>query len=140
MTTIRFSNVNVNLDGFDDVFKSWNGLVGKDMKRRAEFVKVNGKADAPIRTGALVRSIDTWYGKAAGELEARIGANPAPPAAKRGYGYIMHEGSRPHVIRPVRAKALRFRVNGQIVYAAKVNHPGTRPRPYLTRWLTQAVN
>lgn len=34
-------------------------------------------------------------------------------------------GTRPHVIRPRRAKVLRFVVGGRVVYARKVNHPGT---------------
>jgi hypothetical protein len=38
-------------------------------------------------------------------------------------------GTRPHVIRPRRAKALRFVVGGRVVFAAKVNHPGNKARP-----------
>lgn len=42
-----------------------------------------------------------------------------------------HDGTRPHVIRPVRAKMLRFTVGGRVVFAMQVSHPGTRPNPYL---------
>jgi len=42
-----------------------------------------------------------------------------------------HDGTNPHVIRPVRAKMLRFTVGGAVVFARVVNHPGTKPNPYL---------
>lgn len=56
--------------------------------------------------------------------------------------YLHHEGTRPHVIRPRRAKTLRFAVSGGsaifapgggfIVFAREVHHPGTAPNRYLT--------
>lgn len=51
--------------------------------------------------------------------------------AARPYAVFHHEGTRPHVIRPVRAKALRFTVGRVVVFAKKVNHPGTRPNRFL---------
>lgn len=39
---------------------------------------------------------------------------------------ILEHGSRPHVIRARRARALRFVVGGKTVFRRKVNHPGTR--------------
>ncbi|MBT2490649.1 hypothetical protein J7E96_19440 [Streptomyces sp. ISL-96] len=41
------------------------------------------------------------------------------------------DGTRPHVIRPRRAKALRFDMGGRMVFAKKVNHPGTRANNFL---------
>lgn len=43
-----------------------------------------------------------------------------------------HDGTDPHVIEPVHAKALRFTVGGAVVFAVKVNHPGTAANPFLT--------
>lgn len=48
--------------------------------------------------------------------------------------YVLN-GTRPHIIRPRRAKALRFEVDGRIVYAQVVRHPGTRPNDFLGRAL-----
>lgn len=42
-----------------------------------------------------------------------------------------HDGTRPHQIRPVRARMLRFTVGGQVVFARVVSHPGTKANPYL---------
>ena len=35
-------------------------------------------------------------------------------------------GARPHVIRPVKAKALRFVMDGRVVFARVVHHPGNK--------------
>lgn len=45
-----------------------------------------------------------------------------------------HEGTVPHVIVPVRAARLVFwsARAGRVVYATRVNHPGTQPNRYLT--------
>ena len=40
-------------------------------------------------------------------------------------------GTKAHEIRPRRAKLLRFYVGGRVVYARKVNHPGTAKRPFM---------
>lgn len=64
------------------------------------------------------------------------------------YGYV-NDGTRPHIIRPKRAKALRFRSGyrpktrfrtlisvsgagayGPYAYAQVVHHPGTKPREF----------
>jgi len=67
-------------------------------------------------------------------LELRQGAR-----TKAGvfYGHFVRGGTRPHVIRPYRAKALRFEVGGRVVFAQQVNHPGTKPNPYHVRTLDQ---
>ncbi|WP_217555526.1 hypothetical protein [Streptomyces sp. GbtcB6] len=44
-------------------------------------------------------------------------------------------GIRPHIIRPRRAKALRFEVDGQVVCSKIVRHPGTRPNNFMARAL-----
>ena len=49
------------------------------------------------------------------------------------YGWYVREGTDPHEIRPRFKEALRFEVNGEVVFAKKVNHPGTSPNPYHKR-------
>ncbi|MFD3612394.1 hypothetical protein ACFWXA_30870 [Streptomyces atroolivaceus] len=50
---------------------------------------------------------------------------------------VVLDGTRPHIIRPRRKKALRFEVRGREVFAAYVRHPGTRPNNFLARALRQ---
>jgi len=56
-------------------------------------------------------------------------------SGKRTVPEILDKGSRPHVIRAKRKKALRFVVNGKVVFRRQVNHPGTRGSGFLTRSL-----
>ncbi|MFJ4627194.1 hypothetical protein [Streptomyces sp. NPDC088847] len=48
---------------------------------------------------------------------------------------LVLDGTRPHIIRPRRARALRFEAGGEVVFAQKVRHPGTRPNDFLARAL-----
>lgn len=46
--------------------------------------------------------------------------------------WFLEYGTRPHKIRPKRAKALRFiGRSGQPVFAKEVNHPGTKADPFM---------
>lgn len=61
---------------------------------------------------------------------------------------LVHNGSRPHWIRPVggrrsrsnprRPGYLRFEVGGRVVYAREVFHPGYRGDPFMTDALRDA--
>lgn len=58
------------------------------------------------------------------------------------YAYYLHEGTAAHDIRPRQKKALRFysQSAGGFVFAKVVHHPGTKPLPYLTQPLAEALN
>lgn len=84
--------------------------------------------------------------KRTGELhnskKTRLGGNTFQPSITVQYdapqaGYT-DRGTRRHVIRPRRAKALRFysRKAGKVVYARRVNHPGNKG----TKWFRKAVS
>ena len=48
-------------------------------------------------------------------------------------------GTRPHPIRPRRFRVLRFLVNGESVFARRVQHPGTKPQHFFSRGLRAAA-
>lgn len=48
-------------------------------------------------------------------------------------------GTRPHLIRPRYARALRFEVEGRVVFAQLVRHPGTRADNWLAQSLRDAL-
>jgi hypothetical protein len=117
--------------GWDQVFANRNSAVGRDLSNRATRVQLAAKAQAGVRTGALKRDITkNWVGRG---LTIRVGSS-------RPYALMHHEGTRPHIIRPRRAKALRW-VNprGEVVFAQVVRHPGTHPNRYLEDNLQLAV-
>lgn len=49
------------------------------------------------------------------------------------YAAAIDLGAKPHVIRPRKARALRFITRGKLVFARKVNHPGNKPYRFLYR-------
>lgn len=48
-------------------------------------------------------------------------------------------GTRPHLIRPRRARALRFEVEGRVVFAQLVRHPGNRADNFMAEALRDAL-
>jgi len=48
------------------------------------------------------------------------------------YAMAVHQGSRPHRIRPRKKRALRWQTNGEgFRFAKGVNHPGSKPDQFL---------
>jgi len=74
----------------------------------------------PVDTGRLKNSIGM----------RREGRNKIVVEAKAPYAGFVEYGTRPHIIRPRRKKVLRFEVDGKVVFATRVYHPGTSPKPY----------
>jgi hypothetical protein len=70
--------------------------------------------------------------------DVRVGLFSEPEAT---IAFYHHEGTRPHVIRPRRRKALRFLSSraGGIVFARRVFHPGTRANPFLRDALREVI-
>lgn len=111
---------------------SWDGPIGRDLNRRLRTLEFRARMSTGVKTGELKRRMETKRKVVRQGLEGRVGS-PVKYAAAH------HDGARPHIIRPRNAKALRFVVGGRVVFAGRVNHPGNRPNPYLTRWLREAV-
>lgn len=92
------------------------------------------------RTAALARV----YAAPHGSISKGITVEQAGPKAfkilsSNEHTLLVHNGSRPHQIFPRRRGGLlRFEIDGRVVYARKVNHPGFRGDPFLTRALRDA--
>lgn len=76
---------------------------------------------APYATGNLESDIQIFDDNIS-NLEIEIGNSKLAP-----YAVFVHEGTKPHEIKPKNAKALKTPFG----YRKKVNHPGTKARPYL---------
>lgn len=84
-------------------------------------------------TGDLRRSLRTTTRLTFRGWAARVGSD-------LDYAKFVHDGTRKHVIRPrPPRKALRFTIDGSVVFAARVNHPGTKPNRFLDRALQQVA-
>lgn len=120
-----------NLDELRGTFEEADRALVKGCREVVlDAVKV-GEAEAKAghrytdRTGALTASVrghitDYPARGAEGVVEAT-----APHAV------FVHQGTRPHIIEPRKAKALRFEQDGAIRFAQRVQHPGTTADPFI---------
>jgi hypothetical protein len=52
------------------------------------------------------------------------------------YAGFVENGTAPHEIRPIRSRVLAFKGSeGKMVFASVVQHPGTKPNPFMHRTL-----
>lgn len=100
------------------------------LDRFAGRVVPNARSRVNVRSGELRDSIGHTPARAVG-TQARTEV-----FARAKHAIYVELGSRPHEIRPRRAKALRFTIGTRVVFAKRVWHPGTAP----TRFLSGAVN
>ena len=45
-------------------------------------------------------------------------------------GFLLENGTSPHLIEPVNANVLHFVINGEDIFAKRVHHPGTVAQPH----------
>lgn len=91
--------------------------LGLALSQAALFGERTVAGFTPVKTGALRASI---HATQTGPLGWKI-ASPLP------YARMVEEGTRAHTILP-HGRVLRFEGSGGVVYARRVNHPGTRGR------------
>lgn len=97
------------------------GIVERNLARRTSRVADIARSLAP---GTMPQYID-WHIQ-----EGRDGLQGVITCDHPATLYVL-EGTRPHLIRARRGKALRFEIDGQVVFAKVVRHPGTRPNNFL---------
>lgn len=85
----------------------------------------SAKQRAPVDTGNMRNSIRQEPVQVSGSRVTGVVLSAAD------YSMYVHEGTRPHIIRPRVAKALAFTIGGRQVFAKSVRHPGTKARPFL---------
>jgi len=106
------------------------GIVDRNLRRRVERVQRAAERLAPGGMGQTISSSIRY------ETNGPVGTiTVRHPAA-----LFVTGGTRPHIIRPRRTGGvLRFTVNGRVVYARLVHHPGTKPNDFLLRALREAL-
>ncbi|AJE32517.1 hypothetical protein B842_03320 [Corynebacterium humireducens NBRC 106098 = DSM 45392] len=102
---------------------------------RAEATKLIRTAQRRTLNAAIHRSpLDTGQlenSHRAGNIIVQGTRVSGEVIAEQDYALAVHEGTRPHVIRPRRVKALTWGKGAGRVFARSVNHPGSRPQPWL---------
>lgn len=121
-----------NEPALDHLLNQPSGDVGRHLEVIALRVQAGAKAIIRRRTGRLSRSLYISHARDFRGQYVQVGSNVR-------YALLVHEGTRPHLIRPEHGRVLRFREGGRVVYARLVHHPGSRGRKYLTIPLARAV-
>lgn len=107
------------------------GVVERNLRRRTERVADRARQLAAPH-GSMSRHIVAEVSSGPGGLRGSvISQHPASI-------YVI-KGTAPHIIRPRRARALRFQAGGQTVYAKVVHHPGIAANDFLGRALREAL-
>lgn len=94
------------------------------MRRLGRQITVTARRRVNVRTGYLRSTIGDKT-----TVSGKIVQTEVFATAK--YAQFVHDGTRPHEIRPRRARALRFIGRDGVVFAARVWHPGYRGNPFL---------
>lgn len=105
--------------------KQAHDLIKNGMRAVAEFIRLT----ALDLLGAIKIRSPKDHGKLQGSWRSKKESNLAYmvyTAVK--YALFLHKGTKPHVIRPKTKKALKVSRYGIF---KKVNHPGTKPNPFI---------
>lgn len=117
-------SVKINDRKIDAMFDT-NRELRRYMDVRVQATVAAARVEAPVRTSALQRSIGSTY----------HGGGKWTVSASTPHAKFVHEGTRAHPIKARSKKTLKFfwAKVGRVVYPQQVNHPGTKPDPFLTR-------
>lgn len=127
MGDIKFDNATLDFE-----LNHPSGMVGRHLKKIGLQILTGAKTLVGVRTGNLRRSLHMRQGLRGRVQYVTVGSNLK-------YAEAHHEGTRAHRITSPSGRIMRFNVGGSVVYARKVEHPGTKPRKYLTIPMKRAV-
>lgn len=127
--------INVSLSGHDRAIASLQGLTNPSVIRAAVYAMAESYTDDTLDYIQQGRAFTVRNE----QLTQSIGWSPTGPASAAVYANAQHAryvefGTRPHVIKPKPGrKALAIPVGGGagFILRRQVNHPGSRPYPFL---------
>lgn len=117
-------SVTIYKDRVHFVLREPGGLVYPYIEKKAKQVVRLAKAQVGVDTGQLKASIGYTI-RGGSPVYAKI-------TASNKVAMMHHEGTKPHIIKPRKGKALRFQSRGKMVVTKKVYHPGTKANHFLT--------
>lgn len=108
-------------DALDEAADALEDELDTALEETAERISQDAQRRAPVDTGDLQQSIHT---DRTGPLTHRV-------VASADHARPVEYGTAPHPITPNDAEALRFVIDGEVIYSSHVDHPGTSKQPYL---------
>jgi hypothetical protein len=107
------------------MLRARGGVAHRRLSAKTERVADIAAREAP---GSMGRYVDWYVQEGPSGLQGVVTCDH--PKVR-----LILDGTRPHLIRPRRARALRFTVGGDVVFAKLVRHPGTRANNFMSRAL-----
>lgn len=86
----------------------------------------------PVRTGRLRAANQMRVGVQGLKVQGEVFNDTA-------YAAPVHDGSKAYVVRPRRKKALRFVIDGEVVFARSARIPARRGRPWIYRAMLEVA-
>jgi hypothetical protein len=127
------SNVKFDAAAMDHLLRDPVGPTGLYMKGLGVRIVAMAQRLCGVETGKLSKSIRMRQSRVAGGQQLIVFSNVK-------YAYMVHEGTRPHIIDPKGMRIMVFNEAGRRVFAQHVMHPGTRGKRYLTIPLRRVVH
>lgn len=123
----------VDLDprALDHLLRSPRGPVGQHVERVTKRVYERVKQTTPVAPSNPLYTGGTLKRKTIYQIAQDRGGPFGRVVANTRYAMYVARGTRPHIIRARRAKALRFYWRGKVQFRRSVRHPGTKPNGYL---------
>lgn len=111
---------------------NFNSALKRFLFRIGSGVRYRAKQVAPYKTGNLKKDIQVFDEKI-DSFSISVGNTKLVPYAK-----FVYFGTRPHIIKPKKMKALANKKSGQI-FGKSVNHLGTKANPYIEKAFSEYV-
>lgn len=131
------SGSNPDFIAIRSTMRDLDGPVGRHIDGVSRAVLAEAQRTVPVRSGVLLASLRRSSGRTPGGMfwDVTVGVRGQTPYLS----YVLF-GTKPHIIRARRRKALRFiGGTGGVVFARQVHHPGQAANNFMVRALRKAT-
>ncbi|WP_298036082.1 HK97 gp10 family phage protein [uncultured Campylobacter sp.] len=118
---------------FNSALKRFLFRIGSGVRYRAHKIAPVGPGNDEGYNGGNLKKDIKVFDDRSNDLSIGVGNS-----ALVSYAKFVYFGTRPHVIKPKKMKALANKKSGQI-FGKSVNHPGTKANPYLEKAFSEYV-
>lgn len=119
---------------FNSAFKRFLFRIGSGVRYRAHKIAPVGPGNDEGYNGGNLKKDIKVFDDRSNDLSIGVGNSALVPYAK-----FVYFGTKPHVIKPKKMKALANKKSGQI-FGKSVNHPGTKANPYLEKAFSEYIS
>ena len=109
----------------------------RELRRRLKAIKTVfkpvGKSWAEQTARLAATRVEVKTGKTRRSIRVKNASMKKAAVEAKGGARFLEAGTKAHIIRPRRFRALKWNASGQPMFAKKVNHPSTKAKPFLRR-------